>query len=76
MFDALANDFSDCFTTSPDFRPYRCRPVDPRIFDPEKAKDPKDPDYGAARQLKSVTMDDDDEIEKVLRQGKKETAPR
>ena len=51
MFDALANDFSDCFTTSPDFRPYRCRPVDPRIFDPEKAKDPKDPDYGAARRL-------------------------
>ena len=25
MFDALANDFSDCFTTSPDFRPYQCR---------------------------------------------------
>ncbi len=22
MFDALANDFSDCFTTQPDFRPY------------------------------------------------------
>jgi YVTN family beta-propeller protein len=76
MFDALANDFSDCFTTSPDFRPYRCRPVDPRIFDPEKAKDPKDPDYGAARQLKSVKMDDDEEVEKVLRQGEKETAPR
>jgi hypothetical protein len=76
MFDALANDFSDCFTTKPDFRPYRCRPVDPRIFDPERAKNPKDPDYGAARQLKSVTMDDDDEIEKVLRQGKQETAPR
>ena len=76
MFDALANDFSDCFTTSPDFRPYRCRPVDPRIFDPEKAKDPKDPDYGAARRLRTVAMDDDEEIEKVLRQGKKEATPR
>ena len=49
MFDALANDFSDCFTTKPDFRPYTVVPVDPRIFDPEKAKDPKDPDYGQAR---------------------------
>ena len=29
MFDALANDFSDCFTTKPDFRPYQCAPVDP-----------------------------------------------
>ena len=76
MFDALANDFSDCFTTSPDFRPYSCRPVDPRIFDPEKAKDPKDPDYGAARRLKSVTMDDDEEMEKILRRGEKEAAPR
>ncbi len=76
MFDALANDFSDCFTTSPDFRPYSCRPVDPRIFDPEKARDPKDPDYGAARRLKSVTMDDDEEMEKILRRGEKEAAPR
>jgi len=31
MFDALANDFADCFTTKPDFRPYKCEPVDPRI---------------------------------------------
>jgi hypothetical protein len=73
MFDALANDFADCFTTTPDFRPYRCLPVDPRIFDPEKAKDPKDPDYGAARKLPSIPMDDDDEMEKVLRRGENET---
>jgi YVTN family beta-propeller protein len=72
MFDALANDFADCFTTTPDFRPYRCRTVDPRIFDPEKAKDPKDPDYGAARRLRSVERDDDDEMENVLRQGQPE----
>ena len=76
MFDALANDFSDCFTTSPDYRTYSCRPVDPRIFDPEKAKDPKDPDYGAARKLQSVKMDDDEVMENVLRRGEKETAPR
>ena len=73
MFDALANDFSDAFTDKPDFRPYTAVPVDPRIFDPEKAKDPKDPDYGRARKLPSITMDDDDEVEKVVKRGAKET---
>ena len=76
MFDALANDFSDCFTTQPDFRPYKCLRVDPRIFDPEKAKDPKDPDYGQARKRGSIPMDDDDEMEKILRRGEKEATPR
>jgi hypothetical protein len=76
MFDALANDFSDCFTTKPDFRPYKCVSVDPRIFDPEKAKDPKDPDYGKARRLPSFPLDDPDEMEKVLRRGEKEAKPR
>jgi YVTN family beta-propeller protein len=75
MFDALANDFSDCFTTQPDYRPYQCVPVDPRIFDPEKAKDPKDPDYGKARKLPSFPLDDPDEMEKVLRRGEKEVRP-
>ena len=76
MFDALANDFSDCFTTKPDFRPYKSVAADPRIFDPEKAKDPKDPDYGKARLLPSSAMDDPEEMEKVLRRGEKETKPR
>ena len=76
MFDALANDFSDCFTTKPDFRPYTVVPVDPRIFDPEKAKDPKDPDYGQARKLRSIVMDDDEEMEKILKRGAKEVSPR
>jgi hypothetical protein len=74
MFDALANDFSDSFTTTPDFRPYTVVPVDKRIFDSEKAKDPKDPDYGQARKLPSITMDDDDEVEKVLKSGAKEVS--
>jgi len=76
MFDALANDFSDCFTTKPDFRPYKCVSVDPRIFDPQKAVDPKDPDYGKARLLPSPVMDDADEMEENLRRGEKETKPR
>jgi YVTN family beta-propeller protein len=76
MFDALANDFSDCFTTKPNFHPYKCVRVDPRIFDPEKAKDPKDPDYGQARLLPSTPMDDPAEMESVLRHGEKESKPR
>jgi YVTN family beta-propeller protein len=74
MFDALANDFSDAFTAQPDFRPYKMVPVDRRIFAPEKAKDPKDPDYGQARKLPSITMDDGDEVEKILNRGEKEDA--
>ncbi|MBS1874018.1 MAG: bifunctional YncE family protein/alkaline phosphatase family protein [Acidobacteria bacterium] len=76
MFDALANDFADCFTTKPDFRPYQAVAVDRRIFDPEKAKDPKDPDYGQARKAPSIPMDDDDEVEKILKRGDKEASPR
>jgi YVTN family beta-propeller protein len=76
MFDALANDFSDCVTTQPDFRPYKCVPVDPRIFDPEKAKDPKDPDYGKARKLPSPAMDDPAEMDKILRRGANESKPK
>ena len=63
QFDALANDFSDCFTTKPDFTPYRVTPIDARIFDPEKAKDPKDPEYALARLRPSILRDasDDDD---------------
>ncbi len=74
MFDALANDFSDSFTTKPDFRPYTVVPVDARIFDAEKAKDPKDPDYGRASMRRSIQMDDEEEVEKILKGGAKEVS--
>jgi YVTN family beta-propeller protein len=76
MFDALANDFSDCFTAQPDFRPYECVPVDPRVFDPDRANDRNDPDYGKASKAPSFPVDDPDEMEKVLRRGEKEVKPR
>jgi len=76
QFDALANDFSDVFTSTPDFRPYTAVPVDRRIFDPEKAKDPKDPDYGQARKMRSIDMDDEAEMGKILKRGEKEATPR
>jgi hypothetical protein len=69
MFDALANDFSDCFTDQPDFRPYNVVKVDPRIFDPEKAKDPTDPEYKKASQTASILRDDPDEEDRVLQSG-------
>jgi phosphoesterase family protein len=69
MFDALANDFSDCFTTTPDFRPYEHVAVDPRIFDPAKAKDANDPDYKKAARLPSILRDDAAAEEEVLRLG-------
>jgi hypothetical protein len=43
LFDAAASDLSDCFTTEPDFAPYDLLPVDSRVFDPAKARDPLDP---------------------------------
>jgi YVTN family beta-propeller protein len=72
MFDALVNDFSDAFTTTPDFRPYECLPSDPGIFDPAKAVDSSDPDYGKARRLPSFALDDPEEMERVLRRGEHE----
>ncbi len=70
MFDAVANDFSDCFTTTPDFTPYTHTQVDARIFDPEKAKDPADPDYKRAALRPSIAMDDPEEVERVERRGR------
>ncbi len=65
--DALANDFSDCFTTKPDFTPYTHVPIDLRIFDPEKARDPKDPDYQTAARKHSLKRDDPDAVERLSR---------
>ncbi len=38
LFDATAADLADCFDTEPDFTPYEARPVDPALFDPQKAR--------------------------------------
>ncbi|MGC8668170.1 MAG: bifunctional YncE family protein/alkaline phosphatase family protein [Chthonomonadales bacterium] len=66
MFDALANDFGDCFTDRPDFAPYVHTPVDPRIFDPAKARIPDDPDYRRARLEPGPRLDDPAVIRRVL----------
>jgi YVTN family beta-propeller protein len=43
LYDATASDLADCFTTSPDFTPYRVLPIDSRLFDAAKAREPLDP---------------------------------
>ena len=43
LYDAAASDLADCFTTSPDFTPYKVLPTDSRLFDPAVARDPLDP---------------------------------
>ncbi|MEK7404939.1 MAG: alkaline phosphatase family protein [Acidobacteriota bacterium] len=43
LFDATASDLSDCFTEKPNFSAYDVLPVDERLFDPSKARDPLDP---------------------------------
>ena len=43
LFDATAADLSDCFTDTPDFTPYSVLPIDSRLFDPAKAREPLEP---------------------------------
>jgi hypothetical protein len=46
LFDAAASDLADCFTKEPDFTAYQVLPVDERLFIPEKARGPQDPQPG------------------------------
>jgi hypothetical protein len=57
FFDALSNDFSDCFTHKPDYTPYSAVPVDKRLFDWPRSRDKKDPDYQLARRMPTIERD-------------------
>jgi hypothetical protein len=71
MWDALANDFADCFTDTPDYRPYRCEGVEPRIFDPDLARRLNDPNQRQAKREKSIPMDDPDDMEELAELGRR-----
>jgi hypothetical protein len=43
LYDASASDLADCFTSSPDLSGYKVLPIDPRLFEPAKAKAPANP---------------------------------
>lgn len=65
LFDAVSNNFSDCFTATPDYTPYTAVPVDSRIFDWPGARDKKDPDYQLARKMPTIERDTYDREESV-----------
>ena len=43
LYDAAAADLSDCFTAEADLRPFDLQPANAAIFDPKKAREPRDP---------------------------------
>jgi YVTN family beta-propeller protein len=43
LYDATASDLSEAFTNVPDFTPYKVLEEDPRVFEPSRAREPKDP---------------------------------
>ncbi|MBC8167323.1 MAG: hypothetical protein H7Y20_15820, partial [Bryobacteraceae bacterium] len=51
LYDAVASDLSDSFSDKPDLKPFDLQPADLSVFDPARAKEPKDP-------LPSERMDD------------------
>jgi YVTN family beta-propeller protein len=63
QYDFSATDLADFFTDVPDFTPYTARPVDPEVFNPEKALNPLDEkfDWSAFRQTPKL---DDPELMK------------
>ncbi len=57
LYDAAANDLSDLFTDTPDYTPYQVQPIDNRIFDPDKVRDPNDPKYLKAAKDNQLELD-------------------
>lgn len=63
QYDAAANDFADMFTATPDFTPYKATPVDPRIFDPQKALTPLDEKFDWDAVKNSPLIDDVEDMQ-------------
>ena len=66
-YDTGATDLADFFTAEPDYTPYMALPVDPRVFDPQRALDPFDANFDW------TALEDSPEIDKVedmLRESK------
>ncbi len=84
QYDATATDLSDMFTDKPDFTPYNALPIDPRLFDPQKALDPFDEKFDWKAFSESEELDrtetmqkrraeDDDELRKKPKKGQKKS---
>lgn len=84
QYDATATDLSDMFTDKPDFTPYNALPIDPRLFDPQKALDPFDEKFDWKAFSESEELDrtetmqkrraeDDEELRKKPKKGQKKS---
>lgn len=62
QYDAGATDFAGFFTDQPDFAPYSAVPVDPRIFEPQKALDPFDENFDWKALEESPGMDNKEDM--------------
>jgi len=71
QYDFGVTEMSDCFTSAPDFSPFDAVPVDPRIFDPQKALDPFDEKFDWEALNFSPKLDDPDEIKKAREKDKR-----
>jgi hypothetical protein len=65
QYDEGATSLRECFTSTPDFKPYDALPVDARIFDPVKALTPLSEKFDWEGVLNSPALDDPDEIRKA-----------
>jgi DNA-binding beta-propeller fold protein YncE len=72
QYDAGAADLADLFADRPDLTPYQALPVDPRIFDPQKALDPLDEKFNWKSLAESPLLDDPATIRNWMREEKKD----
>jgi len=71
QYDAGATDLADMFTDWTDFTPYTALPVDPRIFQPEKALSPFDEDFNWEAVEESPVLDDPAVMQKWMEERTK-----
>jgi hypothetical protein len=73
QYDAGANDLSDFFTDTPNFKPYYAQEIDRAIFDPQKALDPFDEkfDWKAVKESPKI-----DNVEDMFRESKEQDEDR
>jgi DNA-binding beta-propeller fold protein YncE len=64
QYDGFASDLADMFTEAPDNAdPYNALPVDPRVFDPQKALDPFDAKFNWKAVNNFVPLDDQEYLD-------------
>ncbi|NOY78932.1 MAG: hypothetical protein GXO76_13800 [Calditrichaeota bacterium] len=75
QYEAGANDLADFFTDTPDTSGYTAVPVDSRLFDPEKALDPYDPNFDWEKLDQYPKMDDPTLMRRWLERERQDHQP-